>query len=414
MGLEAVALSPENRCVGGGPARLILVDDGTGGQMLRAMMCTSVLLAFGLSVTACGPRTAAPVQPDQSKVFFPGTVETYGLDLTPTDRDHLAERYALRQIDPCGFVDQKTLEGNGHKDFSYTYSSVSWIETGANSPIATLGGEGCTVRFPATKAGLELLVRPGEVRWNDSQFSSDPAHRGVLGTTPPGCTFRVPLPLAGLTGAPESMRDPVVEVSAVDVTDGRRNSEDTELCELGGAVADEIAAHVEANGVPVHADKSSTATRFLTADPCAAAADLHAVGFEWWEPKPEAQWPTTWRHPGVCELQLDPAAGESTTAVVKYGLVKWSDDIVKMPWSPESQRSEQDGVTLFDVGRSSGPDCYVIANTNRSIEPVTVGTGAADLVASTPIVTVRVNAPTAGNCAGRAKEAALRAVQRAG
>ncbi|MGA5541307.1 hypothetical protein ACPCIR_05590 [Mycobacterium sp. NPDC051198] len=351
--------------------------------------------------------------PDQSKVFFPGTVQTYGLDLTPTDRDHLAELYALRQIDPCGFVDRKALEDNDHKDFSYTYTAVPWIETGGNSPIATLGGDGCTIAFPANKMGLELAVRPGESRWNDPQFKPDPAHPGVINEGSPPCTFRVALPLTRLPGAPASMRDPMLEVSAAKVTDGQREPGDPSLCDLGGTIAGNIAALVEQRGVPVYSDGNSYAARFLTADPCDTAQDLPAVGFIWKEPNPQAQWPTTWRHPGVCNLQLDKTGGAPATAVVKHGLVKWSDSVLDMPWGEDPERSERDGTELFDFSSYLAPGCFVIAKTGQSIEPVGVGTGAPDLSASTPVVTVRLNATAGENCGDMAKQVALAGVQRA-
>lgn len=89
--------------------------------------------------------TSVPAVPDQSKLFFPGAVGAYGLDVSQTDRDHLIELHALRQIDPCGFVDQKTLAANGHGDFSYTYTATYTIGEGA--PIAPSGATGAQLRF---------------------------------------------------------------------------------------------------------------------------------------------------------------------------------------------------------------------------------------------------------------------------
>lgn len=382
--------------------------------MLRAIVCTSVVLAFGVSVTACGPRTEAPVRPDQSKVFFPGTVATYGLDLTPIDRDHLAELYALRQIDPCGFVDRKSLEGNGHKDFSYTYTAAHAIAVEGVSPVFPIGGDGCTIAFPSMAVGLELSVAAGERRANDMQFGPDPAYPGVMQRTSM-CTFRAPISLTALEGAPASMRNPVLEVTPIKIADGRVEFDDTAMCELGGVIAGGVAAHVEKNGVPVHSDKSSTTTRFLTADPCAAAADVHAVGFKWWEPNPEAQWPTTWRHPSVCELLRDkPADGPAArSAIVKYGLAVWSDDVVESPSGKVPVRSEQDGVHLLDFSSADSPSCSVIAKTDLTIAPTDVGTGAPDLVPPTPVVSVWLHAPAGENCGDRAKRVALAAVKRA-
>ncbi|MGW4099115.1 hypothetical protein [Mycobacterium sp. NPDC004974] len=373
-----------------------------------------MLLAFGISVTACGPRTEAPAQPDQSKVFFPGTVQTYGLDLTPTDQDHLAELYALRQIDPCGFVDRKALEDNGHKDFSYTYTAAHAIAVEGVSPVFPIGGDGCTIAFPSMTVGLELSVAAGERRGNDMQFSPDPAHPGVMQRTSM-CTFRAPIPLTGLEGAPASMRDPVLEVTPINIADGRVEFDDSALCELGGVIAGGVAAHVEASGVPVHSDKSSSATRFLTADPCTAAADVHAVSFKWWEPNPEAQWPTTWRHPSVCELQRERAADgpAARSAIVKYGLAVWSDDVVQSPSGNVPVRSEQDGVQLLDFSSAESPSCSVIAKTDVTIEPTDVRTGAPDLAPSIPVVSVWLNAPAGENCGDNAKRVALAAVQRA-
>ncbi|WP_234792635.1 hypothetical protein [Mycolicibacterium fortuitum] len=382
--------------------------------MLRAIVCTSVLLAAGVSTTACGPQAEAPAQTDQSKTFFPGTVQTYGLDLTPTDRDHLTELYALRQMDPCGFFDRKTLEDNGHKDFSYTYTAAHAIAVEGVSPRFPIGGDGCTIAFPSMKVGLELSVAAGERRANDRQFDPDPAHPGVMKRTSM-CTFRAPIPLSVLDGAPASMRDPMLEVTPINIADGRVNFDDTVMCELGGVIAGGVAAQIDANGVPVHSDKSSTAARFLTADPCAAAADVHAVGFEWWQPSPEAQWPTTWRHPSVCEFLGEKSADRpaTRTAIVKYGFTVWSDDVVESPSGNLPVRSEKDDVELLDFSSADSPSCTVVAKTDLSIEPATVGTGAPDLAPPTPVVSVWLHTPAGENCADRAKTVALAAVQRA-
>lgn len=379
--------------------------------MLRAIAWA---LALSVATTACDTQTDAPPRPDQAKVFFPGTVQTYGLDLTPTDRNHLAELYALRQIDPCGFVDRKTLEDDGHKDFSYTYTAAHAIAVEGASPVFPIGGDGCTIAFPSMEVGLELSVAPGERRANDMQFEPDPAHPGVM-TRTSMCTFRTPIPLTALEGAPASMRHPVLEVTPINIADGRVEFDDTAMCELGGLIAGGVAAHVEAHGVPVHADKSSTATRFLTADPCAAAADVLAVEFRWWEPNPEAQWPTTWRHPGVCEFLWEKAADNpaARSAIVKYGLAVWSADVVESMSGTVPVRSEQDGVQLLDFSSDDSPSCSVIAKTGLSIEPVDVGTGAPDLASPTPVVSVWLHAHAGENCGDSAKRVAVAAVKRA-
>ncbi|OBK64855.1 hypothetical protein [Mycolicibacterium fortuitum] len=393
--------------------------------MLRAIVCTSAVVAISGSLTACDTQavtspthspvvtSAGPTSPDQAAVFFPTPLDTYGLNVAQVDRDRLAELHALRQIDPCGFIAPQALAANGHPDFSYAHTAVPWIETGGNSPIAPLGREGCAITFPATKTGLTLQVMPGEPRWNDSQFRPDPAHPGVSAQTPPACTFRINLPLTRIPGAPTSMRDPYLEVTRETVHDNTTATEDTSICPVGEAIADGIVAQVEQTGVPLHSAQSSPVARFLTGDPCAAAADLPAAGFVWKEPNPTAQWPTTWRHPGVCNLQLDQTFGGPATAVVKYGLVNWSEDILKMPWGEEPQRDEQDGVELFSFASYLAPGCLVIAKTDLSIEPVNIGAGAPDLVSSTPIFTVRLNGPIGGRCTDTAKQVALNALKRA-
>ncbi|MGV0737536.1 hypothetical protein ABQF35_11080 [Mycobacterium syngnathidarum] len=396
----------------------------TGNQMLRAIVCTSAVLVIVASVTACDTKTPSsqtpssadastgPTRPDQSGAFFPATVDTYGLNLAQVDRDHLAELHALRQIDPCGFVDQQTLAANGHPDFSYTYTGVPSIESSGNSPIAPLGGDGCSIAFPSAKAGLALQVLPGEPRWNDAQFSPDPEHPGVTRQAAAACTFRVTLPLTSLAGAPPSMRDPMLEIAPANVADNTMSSDVTSECQITEVLADAIAARVKDAGVPPHTDGTSPVARFLSGDPCAAAADLPATGFIWKEPNPTAQWPTTWRHPGVCNLQLNETDHGPSSAVVKYGLVNWSDDILAMPWGEDPARDEQDGVALFDFSSYLAPGCLVIAKADLGVEAVQIGAGAPGLVPSTPVVTVRLNGPEGGNCADTAKQVALNAVKR--
>lgn len=381
--------------------------------MPRAMHRAAMLLVCGLLAAACQtPERSAP--PDQSGVFFPATVDTDGLALSQTDRDHLAELYALRRIDPCGFVDQKTVVANGHKDFSYTYTAVHEISDGGVSPLFPLGGDGCTVALPATKAGVALEIIPGEPRGTDAQFSPDPTHPSVSKRVTPMCRYRAPIPLASMAGAPASMRDPMVEISPVSVGDGRWEFDDTSLCGLAEAIAAGIAAQIQERGIPVHSADSSSATRFLTSDPCAAAVELHAVGLDWHEPSPDAQWPTTWRHPGVCNLRLQPdnRSPASATAVVRYGLAAWTDNILQPSSGKAATRSDHDGIELYDFSSGSDTGCLVVAKSAQHIEPVKVGSGAPELVASTPVVTVRLNAPAGASCTDTAAPAALAAEKR--
>ncbi len=381
--------------------------------MSGAMLRVAALLVCVVVTAAC-QTPEKPTPPNQSGIFFPATVATYGLALSQTDRDHLAELYALRQIDPCGFVDQKILTANGHKDFSYSYTSVHEISDGAVPPLFPLGGDGCTVALPAAKTGLALEIIPGEPRGTDSQFSPDPTRPNVSKRLTPSCGFRASIPLASVAGAPATMRNPMVEISPISVGDGRWEFDDTSLCGLAEAIAADIAAHIQERGIPVHSGSSSSATKFLTSDPCAAAVDLHAAGFDWHQPSPEAQWPTTWRHAGVCNLRLQPDGSPApATAVVRYGLAAWTDDILQPSSGQAPARSDRDGVELYDFSSGSGPGCFVVAKSALHIEPVNVGSGAPGLAASSPVVTVRLSAPAGASCTDTAVPAALAAVKRA-
>ena len=395
--------------------------------MLRATVSVAVMLALG-PLTGCHPTPAPqkpspassspravaspdPAPPDQSTVFFPGDIDTYGLDLTGTDHDHLAELYALRHIDTCGFVPNTSLAAGGHPDFSYRYTAKPWIETGANSPIEPYGGEGCVIAFPSTSTGIELALQPGEPHWADTQFSPDPEHPDVLARRYSPCTYRVTVPLTRLRGAPASMRDPLVQVSPTDIADGRApRTDDPALCDTARQIAIDIATQITHTGIPTYPAESSPAARLLTSDPCAAAPELQATGIAWNEPKPVSQWPTTWRHPGVCNLHLE---ATPATTVVKRGLVAWSDAILDMPWGEDPQRSEHDGVALFDYNSYLAPGCLVLAKPTTSIDPVSVGRGAPDLGSATPLVTVRINGAATANCLETAHQVALNTVKRA-
>jgi hypothetical protein len=229
--------------------------------------------------------------------------------------------------------------------------------------------------------------------------------------------FRASLPLTAMAGAPKNVRDPVIEVSPTQVTTGGQILDDASLCRLAEAMADALAAQVRQRGIPVYSDHDSVAARFLTSDPCAAAVELHAVGISWKEPRPEAQYPTTWRHPGVCSLQLTQADSgpASSSAVVRYGLAAWFDSMVTSAYGTVPSRGEQDSVTLFDIttnDETAGCQSFVVAKTQLSIEPIKVGSGATDLGPETPVVTVRLRTPPGGDCADIAKQAALAAVKR--
>jgi hypothetical protein len=218
-----------------------------------------------------------------------------------------------------------------------------------------------------------------------------------------------------MAGAPAAMRDPMVQISPISVNDGRWEFDDTSLCGLAEAIATDIAAHIKERGIPVRSGKSSSATKLLTSDPCAAAIDLHAVGFDWHEPSPEAQWPTTWRHPGVCNLRLQPDNNGPTpaTAVVRYGLAAWTDNILQPSSGQAPTRSDRDGIELYDFSSGAATDCFVVAKSALHIEPVNVGSGAPALVAPTPVATVRMNAPAGTSCTDTAASAALAAIKRA-
>lgn len=417
----------------------MLSDFRTKTSALWALRRVSVLLVCGLLTVAChgaphapsatGTGSAGPAKHEQSRIFFPPTVDTYDLTLTQTDRDHLAELHALRQIDACGFVEQENFGDrtpppalHSHKDYSYTYT-VGWIDVGPIGPgLDPVGGDSCLIALPANKMGLAVEVWPGDPgRFVDDTFSPDPSHPGVTkSTTWRTCTFRVALPLTALTGAPRSMRDPVVQVTPINL-ETRWWNDDTSLCPLAGALAGDIVGLVRDKSIPVHAGHGGTPAKFLTGDPCATAPDLRAVGLIWHDPPNGVQYPTTWRHPGVCNLRLTSADKypDVRAAVVKYGLVAWSDKIIdeisdERPGSVLT-RDEHDGVTLFDFTSNSATGCwsYVLARTNLHFEPITVGAGAPGLPTSTPMVTIRLDTPAGTNCAEVAKQAALDAVKRA-
>ncbi|HTQ20425.1 hypothetical protein, partial [Mycobacterium sp.] len=258
-----------------------------------------------------------------------------------------------------GFVDRPPPALHNQKDYSYTYADGG-ISVGPL--LHPMGGDACLIALPATKMGLLLEVWPGDPdRYGDAMLSPDPSHPGVMKSTTWGkCVFRLALPLAGLAGAPKPMRDRVLQLTPMNI-ENRRWNDDASLCPLAEALAGDIADFVRDKGVPVRAGHGGSAAKFLTGDPCAAAPELHAVGFIWTDPPSKVQFPTTWRHPGTCNLRLTQADSdpEIGSAVVKYGLVAWSDRIIEgiAGQTPGVllTRSERDGVTLFDFTGTNGP-----------------------------------------------------------
>ncbi len=359
--------------------------------------------------------TATPASGGQAAVFFPGTVDTFGLTAGQADRDHLAELAALRRIDPCGFVNPNTLSANSRADASYAPSAARAVVATGLSPIAPLGGDACTVAFPGTTTGLELRILPGEPRWNDAQFAPDPSDPAVLKMSAPACGYRVEIPLNELAGAPGSMRNPVVEISPVDISGGSTEVDAAPVCQVASALATNAASTVGHNGIPVRGSGTSTGADMLTLDPCRAAPQLHAEGFIWKEPSAAAQMPTTWRHPGVCNLSLSANTGElaSSSAVVKIGLVAWSDNVLAVPWGERPKSNKRDGVELFDYSdKYLGAGCLVVAKPDATIAPNVVGTAAPALTAPSPVATVRISAPEGSNCVDTAEKAALAVLNR--
>ncbi|HOW95119.1 MAG TPA: hypothetical protein PLF91_11580, partial [Mycolicibacterium fallax] len=97
-------------------------------RVLRGIAVAAVVVMLA----ACQPSSGTPAEttpasaaaPDQSAVFFPGPADSYGVTVDQTDREHLAQLYALRQIDPCGFVAAEAFPDRTqpalHGDYSYT------------------------------------------------------------------------------------------------------------------------------------------------------------------------------------------------------------------------------------------------------------------------------------------------------
>ena len=376
--------------------------------MARPASIGAAALLIATAVLGCG-SAAADTPTGQSAVFFPGAPDTYWVPADQTDRDHLTELGALRRIDACGFVDPRVLTEAGHPDFSYGRSAARWIEPGMRGQVAPISPEACLIALPDNPLGVQLAVRAGESTATDDQFHPDPAHPVPTRRSAP-CQARVPLPLAGMTGAPAGMRDPVLEVSLAAVRYDQTPRGDDPLCALVGSVADAAAAAVRDSGVPAYSGDSRLA-RFATADPCAAARDVAAVGFIWWEPRPAAQVPATGRHPSVCDLRTGGAAGDpaAPTAVIKYGLVNWSDEATRDPSGQTPQRTERGGVTLYSY---PAPGCRVVARAGSTIAPTVVGNGAG-LAAATPVATVALSGPADDSCLLTAERAALAALGRA-
>ncbi|MCV7191724.1 hypothetical protein [Mycolicibacterium brumae] len=374
------------------------------------LLCVALITGCQNSpVSDAEPTTKAPTAvADQSAVFFPGDLADYGMTLTRTDRDHLAELYALRQIDPCGFLDGQTL--SGHPDFSRTYGSATAVEPGGVGPIWPLNWGSCRVALPGSTVDLGLRLLPGEKQFSDDFYQPDPTRPGVWTSDAPGwrCQVRVELPLTALSGAPASMRNPTLLIGAM-AANGGLDLDDTSLCALSDELAGRLATVVRDEGVPAYPNSPSAPERFLTADPCAAATELGAATLSWWEPAPAAQYPTSWRHANVCDLRAT-TDQRGPGAVVKYGLVIWSDTVLDVPWGDTATRTEQDGVELFTLADHS---CLVVARLNTAAPAIAkVGANAPDMVAPTPVVVVSVSG-NSGQCQADAQTIAVAAAKRA-
>lgn len=384
-------------------------------RVLRGIAVAAVVVMLA----ACQPSSGTPAEttpasaaaPDQSAVFFPGPADSYGVTVDQTDREHLAQLYALRQIDPCGFVAAEAFPDRTqpalHGDYSYTYNSVPALVIRADRR-RTLGGNACAVAFPDSKTGLLLTVYPGDPGGytGPAPFTPDPEHPGVTKTTSWGkCTYRVRLPLTAMAGAPASMQDPMLQLAPM--TDGRWDLGDTTRCDLAGALAGDAAAQVRDSGIPVLAEQNSVAARYLSSDPCAAAAELSGRELTWSDPKPQSQWPTTWRHPGTCELRLSGQGG----AVIRRGLGAWpqlADGVVDPATGERAVRREHHGVTVFGFSGDDGCGSFALAKAADALPVVDVGSGAPGLSAPTPIVVVEVF----GRCSDRIADSAVAAIKR--
>ncbi len=401
--------------------------------MLTALVAGVTLL------TACHPPATEAPDPsstpaagapsavrDQSTVFFPGAGDSYGVAVDQTDRDHLTELAALRKIDPCGFVAAENAgradDGRaalGGRAYSYTYNAVSNLLVGGDR-LHTLGGNACAVALSDSKIGLLLTVNPGDPQGytGSTPLTPDPEHPGVTKTTSWGkCTYRVRLPLTAMAGAPPSMQDPMLQVTPM--SDGTWELEDTSRCDLAGALAGDAAALVSNRGVPVFTDKASAAAWYLSSDPCAAAEDLSAQRFRWDDPHPGSQWPTTWRHPGTCQLDLGTADSgpDVRLAVIRRGLAIWPQlaaDLVEPGTGQPAAKTQRYGIDLYSLSSGGDQSCkgFVVAKAADVLPVVNVGGGAPGLSAPTPTIVVDLIARGGANCNEVATTAAVAAMKR--
>lgn len=116
----------------------------------------------------------------------------------------------------------------------------------------------------------------------------------------------------------------------------------------------------------------------------------------------------------MCTLRLsdDTAEPGLVSAVIRYGLVEWSDDVMAHPaMGPQAQvRSEEDGLEVFAV--SGDRRCLVVAKSEKTISPIK-SDGSADLGELSPVVTVEVNGPVPDDCVDSARGTAISAANRA-
>lgn len=177
--------------------------------------------------------------------FFAGPVPVFGQTVEPADNVRLAYLRALRRLDVCGLVDQRSLAKIGEMRSMATLFALDECDVDVKMPGSA------DRRF--VSATLELAEAQGpEV----SNADGLPVRETFAGS----CDYLVPIDLAGLPGAaplPGSAQ-PHLRISLIAEDD----------CDTAGRVASVIAKHTARTPLPVRDGAAAYTIALAERDPC--------------------------------------------------------------------------------------------------------------------------------------------------
>jgi hypothetical protein len=219
-------------------------------SVLVLLLVTALGLAGCARFIPAAPRATAP----DPGYFFAGPVSTYGVPVSPAQRDRLAYLRALRRVDPCALLTRETLAKIG--EIGSVGTMFAFDECDVDIKVA---GESAR-RYVSVWVGLDTLE-------------------------PSPCEFVGTLPLARLPGAPPlpGPVEPVVRITPIT----------EQACDFADVIGRSAAPILDAKRPPIRDGAAAYPVVLAERDPCEIVPVVSA-----------ARWDIGATRPHMCAMTL--------------------------------------------------------------------------------------------------------------